>query len=122
MGGRSRSDFSCIYAYAFFKFGWSYRLFNYTSILIGAVPFAAEQESTEARLAIARATHMNVLAGHHFSLGQRAFFFSVGFLGWFASAWLFLAVTIVVVIALCRRQFAFPRLALLHPRASIAPN
>ena len=24
---------------------------------------------------------MNVLAGHHFTLGQRAFFFSVGFLG-----------------------------------------
>ena len=27
-----------IYAYAFFKFQWSYRLFNYFSILIGAVP------------------------------------------------------------------------------------
>ena len=25
-------------AHAFFKFGWSYRLFNYCSILIGAVP------------------------------------------------------------------------------------
>ena len=86
-----------IYAYAFFKFGWSYRLFNYTSILIGAVPFAAERDSEAARRAIDRAVHMNVLAGHHFSLGQRAFFFSVGFLGWFASAWLFLAITLVVV-------------------------
>ena len=27
-----------IFAYSFFKFGWSYRLFNYCSILIGAVP------------------------------------------------------------------------------------
>jgi uncharacterized membrane protein len=102
-----------IYGYAFFKFGWAYRLFNYTSILIGAVPFAAEQESERSRRAVDRALHMNVLAGHHFSLGQRAFFFSVGFLGWFASAWLFLAVTIVVVIALCRRQFAFPKLEML---------
>jgi uncharacterized membrane protein len=99
-----------IYAYAFFKFGWSYRLFNYTSILIGAIPFAAEHESDAARRAVERAAHMGVLAGHHFTLGQRAFFFSVGFLGWFASAWLFLIITIVVVTALCRRQFAFPRL------------
>jgi uncharacterized membrane protein len=101
-----------IYGYAFFKFGWSYRLFNYTSILVGAVPFAAEQESEVAQRAIDRAVHMNVLAGQHFTLGQRAFFFSVGFLGWFASAWLFLAITLIVVIALCRRQFAFPRLDL----------
>jgi uncharacterized membrane protein len=102
-----------IYAYAFFKFGWSYRLFNYTSILIGAVPFAAERESEASHRAVERAVHMNVLAGHNFSLGQRAFFFSVGFLGWFASAWLFLAVTLIVVLALARRQFAFPKLALL---------
>ncbi|RUV56693.1 DUF599 family protein, partial [Mesorhizobium sp. M5C.F.Ca.IN.020.29.1.1] len=27
-----------ILAYSFFKFGWAYRLFNYCSILIGAVP------------------------------------------------------------------------------------
>jgi uncharacterized membrane protein len=99
-----------IYAYAFFKFGWSYRLFNYTSILVGAVPFATEYDSDEARRAVERAAHMGTLAGYHFTLGQRAFFFSVGFLGWFASAWLFLAITIVVVIALCRRQFAFPKI------------
>lgn len=101
-----------IYAYAFFKFGWSYRLFNYTSILIGAVPFAEQADSDEARRAVERASEMSVIAGHHFSLGQRAFFFSVGFLGWFASAWLFLVITIVVVVALCRRQFAFPALPL----------
>lgn len=105
-----------IYAYAFFKFGWSYRLFNYTSILIGAVPFAEEGDSREAQLAVERASAMSVLAGHHFSLGQRAFFFSVGFLCWFASVWLFLAITLAVVFALCRRQFAFPALPLLDEK------
>ena len=99
-----------IYAYAFFKFQWSYRLFNYFSILIGAVPPAAERDTTMAREAIERASHMSVLAGRHFTRGQRAFFFSVGFLGWFVNAWLFLVVTIIVLIALCRRQFAFPKL------------
>src|SRR4051812_22284882 len=28
-----------IFVYAFFKFAWSYRLFNYVAILIGAMPF-----------------------------------------------------------------------------------
>ena len=101
-----------IYAYAFFKFGWSYRLFNYTSILIGAIPPASEGGSAAASRAVERAAHMNVLAGRHFTLGQRAFFFSVGFLGWFVSAWMFLAITLLVVIALCRRQFVFPKLDL----------
>ena len=103
-----------IYAYAFFKFGWSVRLFNYASILMGATPPASERNTEEARVAIERAVHMNVVAGRHFTRGQRAFFFSIGFLGWVASAWLFLLVTLIVVFALCRRQFAFPALDLLR--------
>jgi uncharacterized membrane protein len=103
-----------IYAYAFFKFGWSVRLFNYASILIGATPPAEQAHTNAAKQAIERATHMSVMAGRHFTRGQRAFFFSVGFLGWFASPWLFLAITLVVLVALCRRQFAFPALELLR--------
>ena len=103
-----------IYAYAFFKFGWSVRLFNYASILIGATPPAEQAHTNAAKQAIERATHMSVMAGRHFTRGQRAFFFSVGFLGWFASPWLFLAITLVVLVALCRRQFAFPALDLLR--------
>ncbi len=34
-----------IFIYAFFKFAWSYRLFNYVSILLGAMP-PAEQRDT----------------------------------------------------------------------------
>ena len=79
---------------------------------MGATPPASDRHTAEARIAIERAAHMNVVAGRHFTRGQRAFFFSVGFLGWFASAWLFLLITFVVVFALCRRQFAFPQLAL----------
>lgn len=102
-----------IYAYAFFKFGWSYRLFNYTSVLVGAVPPPTERDSTQMKRAVERATHASVLAGHHFSLGQRAFFFSVGS-GWFANAWVLIGLTLVVVVALARRQFAFPRLDLMQ--------
>jgi uncharacterized membrane protein len=45
-------------------------------------------------------------------LDRRASFFSsVGFLGWFANAWVFLVITLAVLFALVRRQFAFPNLA-----------
>lgn len=104
-----------IYAYAFFKFGWSYRLFNYASILIGATPPAGDAGTPEARRAIASVVRMTRQAGRHFSLGQRAFFFSVAFLGWFASAWVFLVITVAVIVALARRQFAIAGLRELHP-------
>ena len=38
-----------IFVYAFFKFAWSYRLYNYFAILIGAAPPTAEQGSAAAK-------------------------------------------------------------------------
>jgi uncharacterized membrane protein len=95
-----------IYAYAFFKFGWSYRLFNYASILVGAVPPPAACETAEGRAAVERASEMLVIAGRHFNRGLRAFFFSIGFLGWFAGPVSFMAATTLIAVVLARRQFA----------------
>lgn len=94
-------------AYAFFKFGWSYRLFNYCSILIGAVPPAAEMrhDMAAAEKAVERAVKMNVLAGKHFSAGLRAVFFSVAYLGWFVDAYALIATTVLLLAVLTRRQF-----------------
>src|SRR6185295_16246216 len=36
-----------IFAYAFFKFAWSYRLYNYVAILFGAMPPPAEKDTAE---------------------------------------------------------------------------
>ena len=94
-------------AYAFFKFGWSYRLFNYCSILIGAVPTAQEgivaPHETEA--AVMRAAKMNILAGKHFNAGLRGIFFSLAYLGWFMNAGIFAVTTLVLLAVLVRRQF-----------------
>ena len=38
-----------IFVYAFFKFAWSYRLFNYFAIMVGAAPPPAEKDSAEAQ-------------------------------------------------------------------------
>lgn len=34
-----------IFVYAFFKFAWSYRLFNYFAIMVGAAPLPAEKDT-----------------------------------------------------------------------------
>jgi uncharacterized membrane protein len=35
-----------IFIYAFFKFSWAYRLFNYVAILLGAMPPAAQSDTS----------------------------------------------------------------------------
>jgi uncharacterized membrane protein len=72
-----------IFVYAFFKFAWSYRLFNYVAIMVGAAPPVTESDSPAAREFVLRASTLCSEAGRHFNRGQRAFFLSLGYLGWF---------------------------------------
>lgn len=102
-----------VYGYAFFKFGWSYRLYNYAAILIGAIPPLSEDPAI-VRRATERAADMQVHAGHHFHWGLRSLFFSIGYLGWFVGPIVFLFSSTLIVVILTRRQFWSPaRLALL---------
>ncbi len=96
---------SCILVYAFFKFSWAYRLFNYCAILIGATPDVTKASEAELDLAAKRAADMNIVAGRHFNRGQRAFFFALAYLGWFVSPWFFMAATGAALYAMWRRQF-----------------
>ena len=94
-------------AYSFFKFGWSYRLFNYCSILIGAVPVHKDEpgHAGEIEKAVMRAARMNILAGKHFNAGLRGIFFSLGYLGWFIGPLFLTLSTLVLLCVLVRRQF-----------------
>lgn len=95
-----------IFGYAFFKFAWSYRLFNYCVILVGALPSARNHDEREARNAVHETIEMNVAAGRHFNRGQRAFFFALAYLGWFLGPVTFLIFTGSVLVAMYRRQYA----------------
>jgi len=95
-----------IFIYAFFKFAWAYRLFNYVAILIGAMPPAQQRDAPEAEAHVLRTTRLFEAAGRHFNRGQRAFFFALGYLGWFVSPWVLFLTTAAVVIVIWRRQFA----------------
>lgn len=96
-----------VLCYAFFKFGWSYRLFNYCSILVGAVPSYKDepQVKAEIELAVGRAAKMNILAGRHFNEGLRAIFFAMAYLGWFIGPGTLAVTTVLILIVLVRRQF-----------------
>jgi len=95
-----------IFIYAFFKFAWAYRLFNYVAILLGAMPPARLADTPEAEAHVLRTTRVFEDAGRHFNRGQRAFFFALGYLGWFVSPWVLFVTTAMVVIVTWRRQFA----------------
>ncbi|MCQ0989806.1 DUF599 domain-containing protein [Jiella marina] len=96
-----------IFCHAFFKFGWSYRLFNYCSILIGAVPMRedAAADMPAAGAAIERAAGLNQIAGRHFNAGLRSIFFAVAYLGWLLGPLALVASTVIVVTILAHRQF-----------------
>ena len=98
---------TCIFGYAFFKFGWAYRLFNYCSILFGAVPMVGDvhKDPAAADLAADKVIAMNILAAKHFNAGLRAIFLSIGYLGWFVSPYVFVLTTLLVIVVLIRRQF-----------------
>jgi uncharacterized membrane protein len=95
-----------IFVYAFFKFAWSYRLFNYFAIMVGAAPPPSEKDTPEARIFAHRAARLCADAGRHFNRGQRAFFFALGYLGWLLGPIPLAVTTTGVVIVMWRRQFA----------------
>jgi uncharacterized membrane protein len=100
------SGLAVIFVYAFFKFAWAYRLFNYVAILIGSVPVRPQPDDAEASAAARRASAMHVVAGMHFNRGPRAFFFALAYLGWFIGPYVLIAATGAVLFVMWRRQFA----------------
>lgn len=111
-----------IFVYAFFKFAWTYRIFNYVAILIGAIPVVKGTLPAGVEAAAERAARMNVVAGRHFNRGQRAFFFALAYLGWFLGPLAFIAATGAVLYVMWRRQFASDAIAALGEAPGEGPQ
>ncbi|MCF8479651.1 MAG: DUF599 family protein [Rhodospirillum sp.] len=94
-----------IFIYAFFKFAWAFRLANYTSISVGALPVPEEAGSDRAKRMIESAATLSALSAHHFNRGLRAYFFALAALGWLVSPVLFMGLTAGVTLVLHRREF-----------------
>jgi uncharacterized membrane protein len=90
-----------LYAYAFFKFGWAYRLFNYSAVMLAATPEAGQPG---AEIAAEGVAEMNIAAAGQFTHGLRAFFLAIAVLAWFIAWWAFAMASVVITVALANRQ------------------
>jgi uncharacterized membrane protein len=88
-----------IFVYAFFKFTWALRQFNYCSTLIGAAPKGPDVAFAR------RAAEVATNASRDFNQGLRAYYFSLAALAWFVSPWAFVAATTLVVVVLYVREY-----------------
>lgn len=93
-----------MFVFAFFKFAWSLRLFNYVAILVGAAP--AENEACEDRNDYAvRVARLHALGASHFTSGLNAYSYALAAFTWFISPWIFMVATVWVTLVMYRRTF-----------------
>jgi uncharacterized membrane protein len=101
------------FVYAFFKFTWALRQFNYVAIMIGAAPPVGRGTEEEVDRFVERTAQVASRAADHSNKALRAYYFGLAGLSWFVNAWLFMALTLWVVIVLYRREFRSVTLAML---------
>lgn len=108
-----------IFVYAFFKFTWSLRQFNYLAVLVGAAPFGHTAETlTFAGQMATVATR----ASDHFNRAMRAYYFGLAALTWFIQSWLFMLVSMLVVVVVYRREYRSNVYAVLGPVGQPIPG
>jgi uncharacterized membrane protein len=93
-----------MFVYAFFRFTWALRQFNYCCALLGSAPLPPVEEAMRQRLA----THIATVFTHgitSFNGGLRAYYFAVAVLAWLVHPALFMLVTLWTLAVLYRRQF-----------------
>jgi uncharacterized membrane protein len=93
-----------LFVYAFYKFTWALRHYNYCLVLIGAIPGPSQLTDGSRRIA-ERAARVASSTARHFNHGIRAYYFGLAALSWFIQPWLFAALTVWVVLVLYRREF-----------------
>jgi uncharacterized membrane protein len=98
----------CVFVFAFFRFTWALRQFNFCAILMGAAPsvagFNADGEAVRTSFAD-RVGKLIALAGESFNDGLRAYYFAIAALTWFVQPLAFMLAATVVVLILYHREF-----------------
>ena len=93
-----------VFIYAFFKFTWAFRHYNYCLILVGAVA-GHDRLDDECHLIAERAAGIANSTGRHFNRGIRAYYFGLAALSWFLHPWIFIVLTGWVILVLYRREY-----------------
>ena len=104
-----------MFVYAFFKFTWSIRQFNFCAVLVGSAPHTDRPE--EHGEFLDTITGLASYAAENFNLGLRAYYFALAAMTWFLHPWLFAAGSALVAYILHEREFRSQTL-----RALTRPN
>ncbi len=94
-----------VFSYAFFKFAWGLRQFNYALSLIGAAPMPGEGDAAERDALAERMALVSSLAAQSFNRGIRAYYFGLAALTWVLNPVLFAIASLWVVLVIYRREF-----------------
>jgi uncharacterized membrane protein len=109
-----------VFVYAFFKFTWAYRHYNYCLILLGSLPLPPEV-TDGCRDVAERTARIATSTARHFNRGIRGYYFGLAALGWFIHPLLLVLLTTWVVAVLYRREFR-SRLLKTLGTAELAPD
>lgn len=101
------------FAYAFFKFTWSMRQYNFAIVLFGSAP-DPEDPKEERDIFIKHTNWLMSRASNSFNYGLRAYTFALATLGWFFNPVVFMVAATLVVGVLYRREFRSATLAALY--------
>jgi len=93
-----------VFVYAFFKFTWAFRHYNYCLVLVGCVPAPDRLTADSPKLA-ERLARIASASAKHFNRGIRAYYFGLAALSWFIDPFLFMLLSGWVVLVLYRREF-----------------
>ncbi|AKE51097.1 DUF599 domain-containing protein [Kangiella geojedonensis] len=101
------------FAYAFFKFTWSMRQYNFAIVLFGSAP-DSEDPAKDRDIFIRHTNWLLSRASNSFNYGLRAYTFALATLGWFFNPVVFMIASTLVVGVLYRREFRSATLAALY--------
>lgn len=94
-----------IFVYAFFKYAWCLRQFNYALIFIGAAPLPEEVNVRERKDYPQRGARLVDRGIGTFNRGLRAYYFGLATLAWFFGPVFYAVAAVWVVAVLYRRDF-----------------
>jgi uncharacterized membrane protein len=109
-----------VFIYAFFKFTWSIRQFNFCAVLIGAAPQSDQPD--EHKDFVDTIVSVASFSEESFNHGLRAFYFALAALSWFLHPWLFVIASAVVVYVLYQREFCSQALYALTRPSSVTQS
>ncbi|NQW02259.1 MAG: DUF599 domain-containing protein [Rhodospirillales bacterium] len=104
-----------VFVYAFFKFAWCLRQFNYALILIGAAPWRGDCDDKIRAEYPVRTARVLTRASGTFNRGLRAYYFGLATLTWFIQPEVFIAASFFVLLVLYRRDYQSQTLDALAP-------